>query len=181
MDADPIRRLKPDLTRSLQRFNACFARRDTRAHFPVDVAGQLSDLPAKRCAPIAGGAGVAPRTLQEFLAHDCWEEERRRDRLQEIVIHAQAGPHAMGILDATSDVKQGNKTPGVQRQWCGTVGRRENCSVTVPLAEAAGNFPCLLDGELFLPERCSQARPRCRAAGIPEALVSRPKGQIGLE
>ena len=181
MDADQIRRLKPDLTRYLKRFGDCFARRDTRAHFPVYVEGQLSDLPAKSCEPIALGAGIAPRTLQEFLAHYRWDEDRMRDRLQEIVIQEHAVPNSIGIIDETSDVKKGHMTPGVQRQWCGTVGATQNCIVTVHLAYAAGDFHCLLDGELFLPESWSHDRSRCRAAGIPEDLGYRPKWQIGLE
>ena len=53
MDATQIRRLKPMLTRYLEQFHDCFARRDTRAHLPVYVEGQLSDLGAKSCEPIA--------------------------------------------------------------------------------------------------------------------------------
>jgi hypothetical protein len=68
MDADQIRRLKPDLTRYLHEFDDCFLRRDTQAHCPTYVEGQLSELPAKSCEPMALAAGVAPRTLQELLA-----------------------------------------------------------------------------------------------------------------
>ena len=181
MDADQIRKLKPELTRYLKQFDDCFARRDTRAHFPVYVEGQLSDLPAKSCEPMALAAGVAPRTLQEFLAHYAWDENRMRDKLQEIVIRQYAGPNSIGIIDETSDVKKGDKTPGVQRQWCGTVGKQENCIVTVHLGYASGDFHCLLDGELFLPESWSEDRPRCRAAGIPDDVVYRPKWKIALE
>jgi SRSO17 transposase len=144
MDANDIRRLKPELTRYLSRFGDCFARRDTRAHFPVYIQGQLSELPAKSCEPMALAAGVAPRTLQEFLAHYRWDENRMRDRLQEIVIREHAGPNSIGIIDETSDVKKGDKTPGVQRQWCGTVGKQENCIVTVHLGYATGDFHCLV-------------------------------------
>ena len=181
MDADQIRRLKPELTRYLKRFGDCFARCDTWAHFPVYVEGQLSDLSAKSCEPIALAAGKAPRSLQEFLAHRHWDEDRMRDRLQQIVIHEHAGPNSIGIIDETSDVKKGDKTPGVQRQWCGTVGKQENCIVTVHLGYATGDFHCLLDGELFLPESWSEDRPRCRAAGIPDEVVYRPKWKIALE
>lgn len=181
MDADQIRRLKPELTRYLKQFDDCFARRDTRARFPVYVEGQLSDLPAKSCEPIALAAGVAPRTLQEFLAHYAWDESRMRDKLQEIVIRQHAGPNSIGIIDETSDVKKGDKTPGVQRQWCGTVGKQENCIVTVHLGYASGDFHCLLDGELFLPQSWSDDRVRCRAAGIPDEVVYRPKWKIALE
>lgn len=180
MDADQIRGLKPMLTRYLKRFGDCFARRDTQAHLPVYVGGQLSDLSAKSCEPIALEAGVAPRTLQEFLSQHKWDESRMRARLQELVVSDHAGPNSIGIIDETSDVKKGDKTPGVQRQWCGKVGKKENCLVTVHLGYATGDFHCLIDGDLFLPESWSEDRERCRAAGIPDDVVYRPKWQISL-
>jgi SRSO17 transposase len=181
MDADQIRGLKPMLTRYLKRFDGCFGRRDTRAHLSVYVGGQLSDLPAKSCEPMALAAGMVPRTLQEFLAHYCWDEDRMRDQLQQIVVDEHAGPNTIGIIDETSDVKKGDKTPGVQRQWCGKVGKKENCLVTVHLGYATGDFHCLIDGDLFLPESWSEDRARCREAGIPDEVVYRPKWQIALE
>jgi SRSO17 transposase len=181
MDAEQIRQLKPMLTRFLKRFDDCFARKDTRAHLPVYVEGQLSELKEKSCEPIALRAGVAPRTLQEFLAQHRWDEDQTRQRLQQIVIKDHSGPHSIGLIDETSDVKKGTKTPGVQRQWCGTVGKKENCIVTVHLGYATADFHCLLDGELFLPESWSQDRARCRAAGIPDDMVYRPKWRIALE
>ena len=181
MDAEQIRQLKPMLTRYLKQFDDCFARRDTRAHFSTYVEGQLSDLSEKSCEPIALAAGTPPRTLQEFLSTYRWEEDRTRNRLQEIVIRDHAGRNSVGVIDETSDVKQGDKTPGVKRQWCGTLGKTENCIVTVHLAYAAGDFHCLLDGDLFLPEDWSNNRVRCRAAGIPDDVVYRPKWKIALE
>lgn len=181
MDADQIRSLKPMLSRYLERFDGCFARQDTRVHLPVYVGGQLSDLPAKSCEPIALQAGIAPRTLQEFLSQHKWDEKRMRARVQELVASEHAGPNSIGIIDETSDVKKGDKTPGVQRQWCGTVGKQENCIVTVHLGYATDDFHCLVDGDLFLPESWSEDRARCRAAGIPDDVVYRPKWHIALE
>jgi SRSO17 transposase len=181
MDADQIRRLKPELTRYLKRFDHCFARRQSRGHFPTYIQGQLSELPAKSCEPMALAAGVPPRNLQEFLAHYRWDEGCMRQTLQEIVSREHAGPNSIGVIDETSDVKKGDKTPGVQRQWCGKVGKKENCIVTVHLGYATGDFHCLVDGELFLPESWSEDRERCRAAGIPDEVVYRPKWQIALE
>ena len=123
--------------RYLKQFDDCFARKDTRAHLPVYVEGQLSDLDAKSCEPIALHAGVAPRTLQEFLAQHKWNEDRVRDRVREIVLRQHSGPNTIGIIDETSDVKKGDKTPGVKRQWCGTVGKTANCIVTVHLGYGA--------------------------------------------
>jgi SRSO17 transposase len=181
MDADQIRRLKPMLTQYLKQFDDCFARRDTRSHFATYIDGQLSNLGEKSCEPIALAAGIPPRNLQGFLAFYEWNEDLARQRLQQIVVRDHAAPNLIGVIDETSDVKKGDKTPGVKRQWCGTVGKTENCIVTVHLAYAAGDFHCLLDGDLFLPEDWSNDRARCRAAGIPDDVVYRPKWKIALE
>jgi SRSO17 transposase len=181
MDAHEFRRLEAEFTAFLDRFGDCFSRKDTRSHLGVYVRGQLSDLPEKSVEPIALEAGVAPRTLQEFLSQHRWGEDLLRDRVQHIVATDHAGPHSIGIVDETSDVKKGDKTPGVQKQWSGRLGKTENCIVTVHLGYACGEFHCLLDGELYLPESWDADRDRCREAGIPDSLVYRPKWQIALE
>jgi SRSO17 transposase len=181
MDAAQIRQLGPKLNRFLKQFDDCFSRKDTRRHLPVFIKGQLSDLPEKSVEPIAVEAGVAPRTLQEFLSLLKWDQDQMRDRLQAIVHAEHAHAHAIGMFDETSDPKKGDKTPGVQKQWCGRLGKTENCIVTVHLGYAVEDFHCLLDGELFLPESWADDRQRCRAAGIPETMVYRPKWQIALE
>jgi SRSO17 transposase len=181
MDAQQIRGLRPMLARFLKRFDDCFVRKDTRAHLSVYVNGQLSDLPRKSVEPIALAADVPVRTLQEFLSQHRWQEDLARDRLLQIVATEHAHPHSVGIIDETSFVKQGNKTPGVQRQYLGTVGKQENGIVTVHLAYAADDFHCLLDGELFLPESWACDPARCREANIPEGMIYRPKTEIALE
>ncbi len=181
MDISQIRKLKPKLKTFLKRFDDCFPRKDTRAHLPVYISGQLSDLPEKSVEPIAINAGMPPRTLQEFLSQHHWNHDRLRDQLQRIVRDEHSGPHSIGIIDETSDVKKGDKTPGVQRQWCGSAGKKENCLVTVHLGYARDGFHCLLDGELYLPEVWSEDRPRCREAGIPDDMAYRPKWEIALE
>ena len=104
MDDKQIRQLKPQLTRYLKRFEDCFARKDTRKHFPVYVEGQLSDLNGKSVEPIAKHARVPVRTLQEFLALHKWDHNRMRDRIQEIVAAEHSGKHSIGIIDETSFV-----------------------------------------------------------------------------
>jgi SRSO17 transposase len=180
MDANELRSLRPELNRFLRRFDDCF---DTASvgHLPVYVRGQLSDLDRKSVEPMAKRAGVAPRTLQEFLSLLAWDHAKMRDRLQHIVAAEHGGPNGVGLIDETSFVKKGNKTPGVQRQWCGHLGKVENCMVTVHLGYTQGDFQCLLHGELFLPESWHEDRERCRQAGIPDDVVYRPKWRIALE
>ena len=181
MDVQYLERLETRLEAYLSRFDDCFGRCDTRVHLTTYVRGQLSDLDAKSVEPIALQAGTPVRTLQEFLAQHRWDEDGLRRRLIHIVRDEHINSNTVGIIDETSDVKKGDKTPGVQRQWCGKVGKRENCMVTVHLAAATEDFHCMLDGELFLPQSWDDNRERCRAAGIPDEIVYRPKWQIALE
>jgi len=181
MDVAQLRHLKPELDKYLRLFDDCFARSDTRAHLPVYVGGQLSNLPRKSVEPIAVEGDVAPRTLQEFLSQHRWPEDKLRDRLQQLVRDEHSVPHTIGIIDETSYVKKGDKTPGVKRQWCGAAGKPENCMVTVHLGYACDDFHCLLDGELYLPEDWANDPERREKAGIPEEMSYRPKWQIALE
>jgi SRSO17 transposase len=80
-----------------------------------------------------------------------------------------------GVIDETSVVKKSDKTPGVQRQYCGTIGQKENGIVTVHLAYAQGDFHALIDQDLFLPKAWDQDRERCHEAGIPDDVVYCPK------
>lgn len=181
MDVEQIRQLQPTLDQFLARFADCFDRKDTRAHMTTYVQGQLSDLPEKTVDPIATQAGVPARTLQEFLSQHRWQEDRVLDRLREIVLADYGGGPTIGVIDETSDVKKGDKTPGVQPQYCGCVGKTANGIVTVHLGYACRDFHCLLDGELYLPESWANDRERCREAGIPDDMVYRPKWRIALE
>ena len=181
MDAETILRIKPALTQYLHEFDGCMGRVTNRRHLRSYVAGQLSDLPRKSIEPIADAAGQPPRTLQQFLGLLQWDEAGVRDRLQRRVAERHSHPHSVGILDETSFAKQGNQTACVQRQYCGSRGKKDNCVVAVHLGYAAGDFHTLLDGELFLPEKTwHHNRTRCRAAGIPDDVVYQPKWQIGL-
>src|ERR1035441_10681696 len=73
MDVQQMRKLKPKLKQFLKEFDDCFPRKDTAAHLPVYISGQLSDIPEKSVEPIAINAGVPPRTLQEFLSQHKWD------------------------------------------------------------------------------------------------------------
>jgi SRSO17 transposase len=181
MDVASIRQVERRLHAFLAAFHDCFTRSDTRQHLTTYVQGQISSLERKTVEPIALHAGVAPRSLQNFLSLLSWDHFQMRDRVAQRVVRNHPHAHAVGIIDETSDDKKGDKTPGVQRQYCGFTGKTDNCVVTVHLAYATPEFHCLLDGDLFLPESWSDDRERCRDAGIPDEVVYRPKWQIALE
>ena len=181
-----MRRLKPALNRFLDRFLFCCAYTQTFGHLCTYVWGLLSDLDRKSVEPIALLAGIPVRSLQEFLRDHVWSFSQVRDLLQQYVASlllsvGDDGLGTVGVIDETSILKKGRLTPGVQRQYLGCVGKVENGIVTVHLAVAKGCFKTLIDADLFLPEGWSEDRPRCRAAGIPNEVIYRPKWKIALE
>ncbi len=104
-----------------------------------------------------------------------------RRRLASIIREEYSGRKSLGIIDDTGYRKKGDQTPGVQRQWCGEVGKQDNCIVTVHLGFAREGFHCLLDGELYIPKSWAKDSRQCQEAGIPETVTYCPKWQIALE
>jgi SRSO17 transposase len=185
MTGDQIRSLQPALVALLKRFKHCFKRKESLHHCEEFILGLMMDLKRKSVEPIALARGVAVRTLQEFLAFFAWDHDRAGQTLQLIVADEYACDEAIGVIDASAHVKSGDKTPGVQRQYCGERGKIENCVVGQHLLytdnDAENPFCCVLASDLFLPEAWSEDRRRCREAGIPDEMVHRPKWQIAVE
>ena len=171
MDARVIMQIKPELTRFLHQFDSYFGRVTPRRYLDLYVEGQLGPLPRKSLEPMADAFGEPPRNLQEFLGLFRWEEQGVRDELQQYVARRHTHPQSVGALEETSFVKKGDQTAGVQRQYCGAVGKKENCVVSVHLGYATPAFYSLIDGEVFVPKQTwDQDRDRCRAAGIPGGI-----------
>lgn len=190
MDASRIGRLRRDIQRELQAFDDCFARTEGRRHLQCYVGGQVSNLKRKCVEAIADEAGVPPRTLQDFLATHTWDHERAVDRLQQLVAEQHHDDQAIGLIDETSFPKRGDKTVGVQHQYCGARGKLDNCMVSVALGYASlrgdgrgygRGFRCTLDHRIFLPGGWDADADRRREAGVPDDLHHRPKWKIALD
>jgi SRSO17 transposase len=186
MTDQDIAQLGPAFAAFLRRFRPCLLQGRTAAHFDSYCRGLLSDLPRKSVEPIALACGTAVRTLQEFLATAAWDHDRARDLLQRQLADVLAGlpadpPGTVGVIDETSCLKQGDHTPGVQRQYLGCVGKVANGIVTVHIGVARGRFQALLDAELYLPRSWDRDRPRCREAGIPDDVRYQAKWRIALD
>ena len=186
MTPEEIEDLGPAFADYLQQFLFCCDYTQTFDLLGVYCRGLLSDLDRKTCEPIALGAGVAVRTLQEFLRDHRWSFAQARDQLQQHVAATLSGLPGddlgcVGLHDETGTVKDGTQTPGAQRQHCGEVGKVENCIVTVHTGVAKGRYKTLFDAELFLPESWDRDRDRCQKARIPDDVRYRPKWRIALE
>ena len=158
----------------------------TAGHFQEYCRGLLSDEPRKTVEPLALRAGTTARTLQVFLKDSAWDEQAIRVTLRHtlaVAFAAEPDPSRLGtigILDETSVLKKGIKTPGVQRQYLGCVGKVDNGIVTVHLGVCRGDLKALLDADLFLPKSWDADRPRCRAAGIPDDKSHEAKGKLAV-
>ena len=181
MDATEIAGFESELVGFLCEFDDCFGRSEPREHLRTYVSGQLSALQRKSVEPIALAADVPPRTLQRFLESIEWDEERLRDKSQQIVARDHADPDAIGVVEETGHPKKGIHTAGVKRQWCGNTGKVDNCVVSVHTGYVVGDFQCLLDSDVYLPEDWANDVPRRRAAYIPDDVTFRTKPEIALD
>ena len=95
---------------------------------------------------------TAPRTLQRFLESIKWNEEKLRNRCQQIIVKDHAHAEAIGYVDESGTAKSGRHTVGVGRQYNGNRGKVDNCVVAVHLTYSAPGFQVLLDSAVYLPE-----------------------------
>ncbi len=185
MTFDQMASFQPALAAMLAKFRAYFKRDKTFGYWQTYILGLMADVKRKSVEPIALAAEVPVRTLQEFLAFFRWDHQRIDAAFGRLVAQEYGTDRAIGVFDASAHAKRGDKTPGVKRQWCGESGKIDNCVVGQHLLysdNAAGNaFSCVVASDLFLPKDWSMDRDRCRAAGIPDAIVHRSKWRIAIE
>ena len=181
MEISELKKTRRNLDRFLRKFADCIRDPRSRRHLKTYVAGQVGSLERKSVEPIALRAKVPPRTLQEFLSLHLWKGTRMRDRVQTHVMSEHPDDNAIAVIDETGCPKKGDKTAGVQRQYCGATGKIDNCVVSVHLGYATDDFHTLLDSDLYLPEAWCADAERRREAHIPDQVVYRPKWRIALD
>lgn len=122
------------------------------------------------------------QSFQQFLSDSPWKDEPVIDQLQQQVTQL-IGDAQEGVLhiDESGFVKQGTHSVGVKRQYCGRLGKVDNCQVGVFLGYTRGNNRMLIDRRLYLPEDWALDPERCQKAGVPEDVTFRTKAQLGLE
>lgn len=122
------------------------------------------------------------QSMHHFVADAPWSDERVLAGGREFALPALRahGPIEVWLLDDTGIPKKGTHSVGVARQYCGQLGKTENCQVAVSLS-IANEFASLpLAYQLYLPEEWAKDRERCRTAGVPEEVTFRTKPQIAL-
>jgi SRSO17 transposase len=122
------------------------------------------------------------QTLQHFITHSPWDERILINKLQKKVSELIGDPVEGSLhIDETGFPKQGNCSVGVQRQYCGRLGKVENCQVGVVLGYTHRDQRILIDGQLYLPEEWAKSNGLRNKCKVPKEVRFRTKAQIGLD
>ena len=141
---------------------------DQRDHAETFVSGLCSDLENKNAESIAYHFDLDRKTMQYFIGQSQWNDVPLRKELVKQVAEQLGEANGILILDPSSFPKSGSESVGVARQWCGRLGKVDNCQVGLYLAYASGKGHALVDGELYLPKEWTNNKKRMKQAGIPE-------------
>ena len=150
--------------------------------------GLLLPVARKSVEPLAaatapGRVSAQHQSLPHFVGQAGWSDEAVLAKVRALVLPMieRSGPIRAWIVDDTGLPKKGRHSVGVARQYCGPLGKQENCQVAVTLSVAsdAGSLP--LAQRLYLPESWAEHPERRRKAGIPEAVGFQTKPAIALD
>jgi len=157
-------------------------RSELREHFIEMVTGFTSDLERKSVEPIAVMHGLGRHILQHFVGGSKWPwEPLMQQERREVTAEIGAADGSI-ILDGSATPKKGTETVGVKRQWCGRLGKQDNCVIGVYAAYVGkGDAAALVASELYLPEEWVKDAARREAAFVPDDVVYRTQPEIARE
>jgi SRSO17 transposase len=169
------------LTAFLQRYLPHFYRIEHRGHALTVIRGLLSGLERKTCEPIAAQAGRHRKAIQTFVGAGAWDDEAVMAAVRLHVREEIAEPEGVVVIDPSGFPKKGAESCGVARQWCGRLGKVDNCQLGVFLAYAtpAGYAP--LDRRLYLPEDWVDDQARREKGHVPPEVEFQETWRIALD
>jgi len=146
-------------------------------------------LPGERKSVEPMAARLAPQnvrrmhqSLHHLVADAPWSDEAVLDRSLDFVLPAMLarGPVVAWVVDDTGFPKKGQHSVGVARQYCGQIGKQENCRVAVSLSMTTETSSMPVAFRLYLPETWANDRKRRDQAGVPDDIAFRTKPEIAL-
>ena len=146
-------------------FAPLFGRRETREHSGHYLQALLVQSGERRNAEnLSETVSGSARGMQRFLTDSPWDDEVIIGRLQEYLGTRLEHPEGVWVLDGSDFPKQGRKSVGVARQYCGRLGKVANCQAGMFLAYVSPLGRALVDKGLYLPESWTSDKDRCEAA-----------------
>ena len=164
-------------------FASLFGRSESRNHSQNYLRALLVQSQDRRNAEnLSESVGVSARAMQRFLAKAPWDDDAVMARLQEYLGSRLGHTGAVWVVDGSDFPKQGRKSAGVARQYCGRLGKVANCQGGMFLAYVSSLGRALVDKRLYLAESWTSDQDRCAAAGVPEDRQGyRSKTSLALE
>jgi len=162
-------------------FAASLKHPSQREHAEEYVAGLVSNVKRKNIETIAYLHEQDRQPLQKFIGQKAWEWQPLLGELARQIGAALGEADGVLVIDPSGVVKQGKASVGVARQWCGRVGKVENCQVAVYLGYVSRREHALVDTRLYLPKEWTKDKKRCRRAGIPKEIRFRTRHELALE
>ena len=151
-------------------------------HAKTFVCGLLSDIERKNVESIAYRFGQSRLPLQGFIGWGAWDDEPLRHELREQVKTHLGQADGVLVFDPSGFPKSGPESVGVARQWCGRLGKVDNCQVALYLGYVSAKGHTLVDMRLYLPKAWTQEKARLEKAGVPRARRGyRTRHQLALE
>ena len=120
------------------------------------------------------------QSLNHFVAQAPWSDVAMLRHARRYAMPLFAGRPYCFILDDTGIPKKGKHSVGVAKQWCGVLGKQENCQVAVTLSIANEQASLPIAHRLYLPEDWANDGKRRQKAGVPEEVSFKTKGEIAL-
>jgi SRSO17 transposase len=165
----------------VQPFAAILRHDAQRQHATEYVAGLVSNIKRKNIESIAYLHEQDRQPLQKFIGQKPWDWEPLTDELARQVGASIGRADGVLVIDPSGVIKQGKASVGVARQWCGRVGKVDNCQVGVYLAYVARDEHALVDARLYLPKEWTKDKKRRVRAGIPKEIKFRTRHEFALE
>ncbi len=184
IDKNDIDNFADELIGFHSNFSDCFHRSEPGDHFYRYMVGQFSDLERKSIEPIALSVeGGTVRAMQRFISDAQWDDDRIMERHHEMVNEDLGHPEGAIIFDETSFVKKGENSVGVARQYCGSIGKVENCQVGVFASYTSPYCYVLIDKQLYLPEKWfgDDFKTKREKCNLPEDVEFRTKPQLAAD
>ena len=175
-------KVQPRLERFMKPFVESFVRREPREHAMTFVRGLLSNLDHKNTESIAYRFGQDRLPLQRFIGWADWKDVALRSEVARQVGEELGDTDGVLVFDPSAFPKSGSESVGVARQWCGRLGKIENCQVAIYLGYASRSEHTLVDMRLYLPKEWTEDRKRLDKAGVPkDRRRHRTRHQLALE
>jgi SRSO17 transposase len=165
----------------MEPFVDSLARKEQVGHALTFVRGLLSDLEHRNVESIAYRFGQERLPLQWFIGVSQWGDQPLREELTRQIGRDLGDPNGVLVFDPSAFAKSGRESVGVARQWCGRLGKVDNCQVAVYLGYVSRHGHTLVDTRLYLPREWTKDKARMKKAGVPQGTKYRTRHELALE